>query len=266
MNPQSAGTGGAGNPVARPRRGWLSGRMSGFDDPAFFGDHWASAYGDGPDPTAAVEFLSGLAGDGRALELASGTGRVTLPLAARGVPVEGVEGSAAMVERMRERPGGERIPVVVGDMADVPVQGPYELVFLVFNTLFNLPDQDRQVDCFRGVARVLAPGGAFVLECFVPDLGKFDRGSRVETTEVTEDSATIQVYQHDFAAQRYAKQTITFGAGGTRMLPVALRYCWPSELDLMARLAGLRLAERYGDWDRRPYGSDSAKHISVYRA
>lgn len=114
---------------------------------------------------------------------------------------------------MRERPGGERIPVAIGDMADVPVTGPFTLVFLVFNTLFNLPDQDRQVDCFRGVARVLAPGGAFVLECFVPDLGKFDRGSRVETTEVTEDSATIEVYQHDFAAQRYAKQTITFGAG-----------------------------------------------------
>ena len=239
--------------------------MSGFDDPAFFGDHWADHYGDGPDPTAAVEFLAGLAGTGRALELASGTGRVTLPLAARGVDVQGVEGSAAMVARMNERPGGTRIPVVVGDMADVPVDGTFDLVFLVFNTLFNLPDQQRQLDCFRNVARVLAPEGAFVLECFVPDPAKFDRGSRVEALEVTEDSATIQVYRHDAAAQRYAKQTITFTADGNRLLPVALRYCWPSELDLMASQAGLELQERYADWDRRPFGSDSTSHISVYR-
>jgi SAM-dependent methyltransferase len=239
--------------------------MSGFDDPAFFGDRWADDYGAGPDPGSAVEFLAGLAGAGRVLELASGTGRVALPLAARGVDVQGIEGSAAMVARMNERPGGAQISVTVGDMADVPVEGPFELVFLVFNTLFNLPSPERQLDCFRNVARVLAPGGAFVLECFVPDPGKFDRGSRVEALEVTEDSATIQVYRHDAAAQRYAKQTITFTAEGTRMLPVALRYCWPSELDLMASQAGLELRERYADWERRPYGSDSTSHISVYR-
>ena len=99
----------------------------------------------------------------------------------------------------------------------------------------------------------------------MPDLGKFDRGSRVETTEVTEDSATIQVYRHDFAAQRYAKQTITFGAGGTRMLPVALRYCWPSELDLMARLAGLELEHRWSDWRRAPFTADSGTHVSIWR-
>jgi SAM-dependent methyltransferase len=239
--------------------------VSGFDDPAFFGDRWANDYGSGPDPTAAVEFLAELAGEERALELASGTGRVTLPLAARGVDVQGVEGSAAMIERMRGRAGGAQVHVALGDMADVPVPGPFGLVFLVFNTLFNLPSQERQVDCFRNVARVLAPGGAFVLECFVPDPAKFDRGSRVEALEVTEDLATIQVYRHDAAAQRYAKQTITFTTGGIRMLPVALRYCWPSELDLMARQAGLELHERYADWDRRPFDSDSTSHISVYR-
>ncbi|HEV7931157.1 MAG TPA: class I SAM-dependent methyltransferase [Actinomadura sp.] len=195
--------------------------MSGFDDPGFFGDRWADDYGNGPDPTLAVEFLAGLAGEGRVLELASGTGRVTLPLSARGVDVQGVEGSTAMVARMRERPGGAQIPVVVGDMADVPVSGPFELVFLVFDTLFNLPSPERQMDCFRNVAQVLAPDGAFVLECFVPDQGKFDRGSRVEALEVTEDSATIQ--------------------------------------------AGLELQERYADWERRPFDSDSTSHISVYR-
>ncbi|RVX41855.1 methyltransferase family protein [Nonomuraea polychroma] len=239
--------------------------MSGFDDAAFFGDRWADHYGDGPDPTAAVEFLAGLAGAGRVLELASGTGRITLPLAARGIAVEGVEGSAAMVERMRERPGGTRIPVTVGDMADVPVEGSFRLVFLVFNTLFNLPSQERQMDCFHNVARALQPDGAFVIECFVPDPAKFDRGSRVEALEVTEDSATIQVYRHDAVAQRYAKQTITFTTDETRMLPVALRYCWPSELDLMASQAGLQLHERHADWDRRPFDSNSTSHISVYR-
>lgn len=239
--------------------------MAGFDDPAFFGDRWADDYGDGPDPTLAVEFLAGLAGDGRTLELASGTGRVTLPLSARGVDVQGVEGSAAMVERMRERPGGAAIPVTLGDMADVPVPGPFGLVYLVFNTLFNLPNPERQLDCFRNVARVLEPESAFVLECFVPEPGKFNRGSRVEALEVTEDSATIAVYRHDAAAQRYAKQEITFTTEGIRMLPVALRYCWPSELDLMARQAGLELRERYADWQRRPFTSDSTSHISVYR-
>jgi len=135
--------------------------MTGFDDPAFFGDRWAADYGAGPDPTLAVEFLAGLAGEERVLELASRTGRVTLPLSARGVDVQGVEGSAAMVARMRERLGGAQIPVTVGDMADVPVLGPFGLVFLVFNTLFNPPSPERQIDCFRGVARVLDRARSF---------------------------------------------------------------------------------------------------------
>src|SRR6266545_4713583 len=116
-----------------------------------------------------------------------------------------------------------------------------------------------------GGGRVLEPDGAFVIECFVPDPSKFDRGQRVEALSVTEDSATIEVSRHDAAAQRYNKQTIRFSHEGIRLLPVALRYSWPSELDLMARLAGLRLRERYADWDRRPFGSTSTSHISVYR-
>src|SRR5262250_3227112 len=119
------------------------------------------------DPAAAVDFLAGLARDGRVLELAIGTGRVALPLAGRGVAVEGVDASAAMVERLRAKPGGEFIPVTFGDMADVPVGGSFGLVYVVFNTLFALLTQERQADCFRNVARVLEPGGAFVIECFV---------------------------------------------------------------------------------------------------
>jgi SAM-dependent methyltransferase len=244
--------------------------MSGFDDPEFFGERWADVYAegpapDGPDPAPAVEFLAGLAGRGRVLELAIGTGRVGLPLAARGITVEGVEASEQMVARMRAKPGGEQIPVSIGDMADVPAKGPFRLVYLVFNTLFNLPSQDRQVACFRNVARVLDAGGAFVLECFVPDPARFDRSQRVEALAVTEDSATIEVFSHDAAAQRYRTQKITFSSQGIRMLPVALRYCWPSELDLMAGQAGLRLAERYAGWDQRPFGSDAVAHVSVYR-
>jgi len=241
--------------------------MAGFDDPAFFGDRWADVYDEGPapGPAPAVEFLAGLAGGGRALELAIGTGRVALPLASRGITVEGVDASAAMVARLRAKPGGEQIPVAIGDMAEVPARGPFRLVYLVFNTLFNLLSPDRQADCFRNVAHVLDADGAFVIECFVPDPARFDRGQRVEALAVTEDSATLEVYRHDAAAQRFNTQKITFDGQGIRLLPVALRYSWPSELDLMAGQAGLRLRERYADWDRRPFGPDSADHVSVYR-
>ena len=241
--------------------------MSGFDDPAFFGERWADVYDGGRelDPVPAVDFLAPMAGGGRALELAIGTGRVGLPLAARGVEVEGIEASEAMVARLRAKPGGERLPVVIGDMADVEVEGPFRLVYLVYNTLFNLVTAERQADCFRNVARALDPDGAFVIECFVPDPGKFDRGQRVEALSVTEDAATIEVFRHDAVAQRFNTQKITFTAEGIRMLPVALRYSWPSELDLMARNAGLRLAERYADWDHRPFTAASPSHISVYR-
>ena len=140
--------------------------MSGFGDPAFFGDRYAHEYDERTDldPTPAVDFLAGMVPDGgRVLELAVGTGRVAVPLAQRGVDVEGIEGSAAMVELMRAKPGGASIPTVIGDMADVAVTGPFRLAYLVFNTLFNLPSQARQIDCFRNVAKVLEPGGLFVI-------------------------------------------------------------------------------------------------------
>jgi SAM-dependent methyltransferase len=243
--------------------------MAGFDDPAFYGNRWADVYDEHHgrlDPGPAVEFLAGLAGNGPVLELAIGTGRVALPLAARGLVVEGVDASAAMVQRLRAKPGGDSIKVTIGDMAGVPASGPFRLVYLVFNTLFGLLTQDRQASCFGSVARVLGPGGAFVIECFVPDLTRFDRGQRMQALEVTEDMASFELSRHDAAQQRVTTQIVTLDGQGMRMRPVALRYCWPSELDLMARQAGLQLTERYADWLRRPFDSASAGHVSVYRS
>ncbi|MEV4538513.1 class I SAM-dependent methyltransferase [Asanoa sp. NPDC049518] len=242
--------------------------MSGFEDPAFFGDRYADEYDDHNelDPTAAVAFLADLVPTGaRVLELATGTGRVAIPLAALGVTVEGIEGSTAMVRRMRAKPGGAAIRTVVGDMADLAgLDGPYDLAYLVYNTLFNLTSQERQLDCFRNVARVLAPGGRFVVECFVPDVTVFDHGQRVLTRALTEDSVSMAYELHDPVAQTVTFQRVTIDAGGTRLSPLLLRYCWPSELDLMARLTGLRLVDRYDGWDRRTFTAASRKHVSVY--
>jgi SAM-dependent methyltransferase len=241
--------------------------MSGFGDPAFFGNRYAHEYDERTvlDPAPAVEFLAGLVPDGgRVLELAVGTGRVAIPLAARGIDVEGIDGSAAMIERMRAKPGGASIAATVGDMADVTATGPFELVYLVFNTLFNLPSQRRQVDCFRNVGAVLAPGGLFVIECFIQDLTEFDRGQRVATRALTEDSVSMEFLSHDPVEQAITYQRVTFDAQGTTLRPLRLRYCWPSELDLMAQLAGMRLRDRYNGWDRSPFTAASRQHVSVY--
>lgn len=242
--------------------------MSIFDDPGLFGRLWADTYdgpGGNPDPAPAVDFLAGRADGGPVLELAIGTGRVALPLAGRGVPVEGVEASPEMVAKMRAKPGGDGIPVAIGDMADVPVTGPYRLTYLVYNTLFNLVRAERQANCFRNVARTLAPGGAFVIEAFVPDPAEFDQDEQVQMREVTEDSAIIRLHQYDRAAQTFVRQTIRFDADGVHLHPFAMRYLWPQQIDELAERAGLRLAERYADWAGTPFDADSRSHISVYR-
>ena len=241
--------------------------MSVLDDPGLFGRQWAVEY-DGPgnpDPVPAVDFLAGLAAGGPVLELAIGSGRVALPLAARGVAVEGIEASPEMVALLRAKPGGDAIPIVVGDMADVGVTGPYPLVYLVFNTLFNLTGQGRQEDCFRNVARLLAPCGAFVIEAFVPDPADFDRDEQVQVSYVADDSVRLRLHQYDRAAQTFVRQTIIFTSDGVQLKPFGMHYRWPDQIDELAAAAGLSLEARYATWQREPFGPGSKDHISVYR-
>jgi len=233
-----------------------------------YGDRIAGVY-DGFHPGLAdadrtVEFLAGLAGAGPALELAIGTGRIALPLSARGVQVHGIDASEAMVSQLRAKPGGDAIPVTVGDFADVGVDGAYPLVFVVFNTLFALLSGKEQARCFRNVAGHLTPGGCFVIEAFVPDLSRFDRGQRVHATAVATDEVRLDVSLHDAENQRVDSTHVVITKAGIELYPVRIRYAWPAELDLMAQLAGLRLRERWAGWGREPFGEDSTGHVSVY--
>jgi SAM-dependent methyltransferase len=212
----------------------------------------------------AVAFLAELAGGGAALELGIGTGRIALPLAERGVRVQGIDASEAMVARLREKPGGEALPVTMSDFVDVPVKGEFTLIYVVFNTFFALLTQEDQVRCFGSVARRLAPNAAFVMETFVPDPTLFDRNQRVSTTRVEVDRVQLDATRHDPVTQRVTTQHVVIGKEGMVMLPVQLRYAWPSELDLMARLAGLRLSARYGGWRREPFTASSPSHVSVF--
>ncbi len=213
---------------------------------------------------AALDTLAELAQGGRALELGIGTGRVALPLAARGIKVHGIDGSQAMVSRLRARPGGETIPVTMGNFADAAVEGKFSLVFAAFNTFFALLTQEEQVRCFSNVAARLEAGGVFLLEVFVPDMTHFDQGQSIRATAVTNDRVSLKVSQIDKVRQRMKSQHIVFTDGGVRIFPVEIRYAWPSELDLMARNAGLRLRHRWSDWHREAFTSNSEKHISVY--
>jgi SAM-dependent methyltransferase len=170
-----------------------------------------------------------------------------------------------MVAKMREKPGGEAIPVAIADMADVPVEGPFDLVFLIFNTLFNLVDGGRQADCFRNTARVLAPGGAFVIQAYVPDPADFDRDEQLQVRKVTEDSVHLRVHRYDRAAQTFIRQSIRLRDGEVKVEPFAMHYLWPEQIDALAAQAGLKLTERYGDYDKRPFSAGSKDHVSVYR-
>jgi SAM-dependent methyltransferase len=238
--------------------------MSTFD--AGYGDRIAAIYDDwyGGHDEATVDTLRQLAGEGRALELGIGTGRIALPLRQAGVEVHGIDISGAMVEQMRAKPGGGAIPVTIGNFADVGVEGQYALIYVLFNSFFQLLTQDEQVRCFANAARHLQPGGIFVVEAFVPDLTRFTRRQAISATHVGDAEVRFDVSTHDPVAQRVTSQHVVLTEQGTRFYPVQIRYAWPAELDLMARLAGLRLRQRWGGWGQTAFTAESGKHVSVY--
>lgn len=238
-------------------------------DATEYGDHWADIYDrifpGGPDADAVADVLAGVAGPGPALELAIGTGRLALPLAGRGVEVHGIDVSEAMVEKLRAKPGGKDIPVTLADMRDFSLETRFPLIYLGFNTLFAMTDQEDQIRVFQNVARHLAHEGVFVVEGFVPDLLRFDHtGSRVGAIDVASYEIRLEVSRHDLASQTVTAQHVFLTEEGTRLFPVRIRYVWPSEMDLMARLAGLRLRQRWGGWNREPFTSASQRQVSVY--
>ena len=198
------------------------------------------------------------------LELAIGTGRLALPLVERGLEVHGIDASERMVEKLRAKPGGDAIPVTMGDFADVGVEGEYRLIFIAFNTLFALLTQDDQLRCFANAAEHLMDDGLFVVEAFRPDLGRFDRGQRTNVFRVDAEQVMLDASRHDPLEQRVDSQHVVITEAGTKLYPVSIRYAFPSELDLMARLAGLELRERWGSWKREPFTADSNRHVSVY--
>jgi SAM-dependent methyltransferase len=210
-----------------------------------------------------VRVLRTLGGSGPALELGIGTGRVALPLASSGVEVQGLDASERMVERLRTKPGGAEIPVTVGDFRSFELDTRFRLVYVVFNTFFGLLSQEDQIGCFERVARHLTPDGVFVIEAFVPDPSRYERGQRTSTVEVGIDHVELETSVHHPADQRVDAIHTVLRPDGARLYPVRLRYAWPSELDLMGRLAGLRLRERWGGWNQEPYSGED-KHVSVY--
>ena len=235
-----------------------------------FGERVAARYDDDPemfDPAVVgptVDFLAGLAGDGPALELGIGTGRIALPLARRGVRVHGIDLSTAMVARLKAKPGGEGIAVTIGDFATTVVEGSFSLAYVVYNTIMNLTTQDEQVACFQNVAAHLEPGGCFVIEVGVPGLQRLPPGEIFQPFTVT--ATRLSVDEYDIAAQGLISHHYSFADGSYTLNSVPFRYVWPSELDLMARIAGLTLRERWGGWRREPFRADSRAHVSVYRA
>src|SRR5688572_12043085 len=235
----------------------------------YFGERVAARY----DETSAdmfeeaevepvVDFLAELATDGPALELGIGTGRIALPLSRRGIRVHGIDLSEAIVARLRAKPGAEQIGVTIGDFATTTVDGRFSLAYLVFNTIGNLTTQDEQVACFQNVAAHLEPGGCFVIEVGVPALQRLPPGETVRAFNVS--ATRLGFDEYDVVSQGLISHHYTVVDGRLDVLSIPFRYVWPSELDLMARVAGMKLRERWSGWKREPFTSDSTKHVSVW--
>jgi SAM-dependent methyltransferase len=217
------------------------------------------------DEEAAVAFLAGLAGGGPALELGIGAGRIALPLAAHGIPVVGVDISRRTVAQMRSKSGGRKMRVVIGDFTEVPVEGKYRLIYVVWNTFFNLPTQEAQLRCFENVAAHLTDDGHFVVEAYVPTfLYRLRNDQHVDAECIEVDRVCLDVLRHDPAKQMIEENHVRLSRSGIEFGPVVQRYAWPSELDLMARLAGLQLKSRWRGWKGEVFDAKSDMHVSVY--
>ncbi|MGW1615818.1 class I SAM-dependent DNA methyltransferase [Streptomyces sp. NPDC002285] len=236
-------------------------------DSETYGRRWSDIY-DGlpwPSPEEAVEFLADLQAEGPVLELAIGTGRIAIPLAARGVDVHGLDSSEEMIARLREKPGGANIPVIPGNVSKFFLEHRYSLAFLVLNTIYALQSQEEQICCFESGAAALEPGGHFVVEGFMPDPTRFLGNSRTQVHDVGLEHVLIEADKHDPSTQQVLEQHVYIREGRIELYPAFLRYIWPSEMDLMARLAGLSLVNRFGGWAGEPFDARAVNNVSVYR-
>lgn len=217
------------------------------------------------DEAATVAFLEQLARGGRALELAIGTGGIALPLFARGIKVDGIDFSPSMIAKMRAKLGGTQLKVTLGNFADVAVPETYDLIYIVFNTLFNLLTQDEQVHCFENVAAHLTEGGVFVIEGGVPtEFCRLHKNQYIDLENIEVNKVHLDIARYDPITQMLEETHVTIADKGTQLFPIVTRYIWPAELDLMARIAGLRLKERWANWNREPITAASSNCISVY--
>jgi SAM-dependent methyltransferase len=243
--------------------------MKNYQPAMSFGEDTASIYDESSvrgDEAATVAFLHQLARGGPVLELAIGTGRIALPLAVEGVRVDGIDFSPAMIARLRCKPGGDKIEVTIGNFADVPVSGIYTLVYIVFNTLFNLLAQDEQVRCFENVASHLTGDGLFVVEGIVPaEFYRLRSNQYVNTEAIETDNLRLDVARFDPVTQILEETHVRLSGTGVQLNPIVTRFVWPSELYLMARIAGLRLRERWAGWERQPFTAQSQNCVSVYQ-
>lgn len=217
-----------------------------------------------PDTDAEVAGLAGLARGGRVLELGVGTGRVAIPLAATGLDVHAIDLDPAMLDQLSSKPGSDAVTVHLGDMADMDVDGSFDLIYAVFGTLFMLPTQDDQVRCFRHAAHKLTPNGKLVIEALMPQPSTYEDGGKVTVADANDDRVIINVSENDALAQTIQTRQVVLGPAGIEIHPVRIRYSWPSELDLMAQLAGLRLHARWSNWVGRPFTAEDQRHISIY--
>jgi SAM-dependent methyltransferase len=222
-------------------------------------DQWYSEF-----DQSSISTLVELSQGGRVLELGIGTGRIALPLHHAGIEVHGIDASQTMLAKLKAKPGGEKIKVTLANFADVNVEGHYDLIFVVFNTFFALLTQEEQIHCFKNAASRLSPNGVFLIEVFVPDMARYVDNQTVRVSASDDNSVRLEAIQVDMIKQQINSKQIYLSEEGIRMYPVKIRYAWPSELDLMARLAGLSLQHRWGTWRKDTLTNESGKHISVY--